>query len=102
MVEVIENSLSDDGKYDSDHITANQDDPDSSKIETFVESGHNSQVLNVIAVISSYNSNVSNATYRAMTLQQKDYQTCLNNLNRQNNKSTETSNNYQVVQGTKV
>jgi ribosomal protein L30E len=25
MVEVIENSLSDDGKYDSDHITANQD-----------------------------------------------------------------------------
>ena len=37
----------------------------------------------------------------AMTLQQKDYQTCLNNLNRQNNKSTETSNNYQVVQGTK-
>ena len=36
-----------------------------------------------------------------MTLQQKVYQTCLNNLNRQNNKSTETSNNYQVVQGTK-
>ena len=36
-----------------------------------------------------------------MTLQQKDYQTCLNNLNRQNNKSTETSNNYQVIQGTK-
>jgi hypothetical protein len=38
----------------------------------------------------------------AMTLQQKDYQTCLNNLNRQNNKSTETSNNYQVFQEPKV
>ncbi|CAB3987373.1 Hypothetical predicted protein [Paramuricea clavata] len=40
MVEVIENSWSDDGKYDSDHITANQDDPSSSKIETVVEGGH--------------------------------------------------------------
>jgi ribosomal protein L30E len=39
-VGVIENSVSDDGKYDSDHITANQDDLDSSKIETFVGSGH--------------------------------------------------------------
>ena len=40
MVEVIENSWSDDGKYDSDHITANQDDQSSSKIETVVEGGH--------------------------------------------------------------
>ena len=39
MVEVIKNLLSDDGKYDSDHSTANQNDLVNSKIETFVEGG---------------------------------------------------------------
>ena len=39
MVEVVEYSLLDDGKCDSDHITANQEDLVNSKIETFVESG---------------------------------------------------------------
>jgi hypothetical protein len=161
MVEVIENSWSDDGKYDSDHITANQDDPSSSKIETVVEGGHkftnsqcycrdlalqlkrverdihqlknraetrdvneNTRVCNTNTCQSEKallrsNLEEANNTIKdlkakimyleqekdnlatAMTLQQKDYQTCLNNLNRQNNKSTETSNNYQVVQGTK-
>ena len=161
MVEVMENSWSDDGKYDSDHITANQDDPSSSKIETVVEGGHkftnsqcycrdlalqlkrverdihqlknraetrdgneNTRVCNTNTCQSEKallrsNLEEANNTIKdlkakimyleqekdnlatAMTLQQKDYQTCLNNLNRQNNKSTETCNNYQVVQGTK-
>ncbi|CAB4005997.1 Hypothetical predicted protein [Paramuricea clavata] len=155
-VEVIENSWSDDGKYDSDHITANQDDPSSSKIETVVEGGHkftscqcycrdlafqlkrverdiqqlknraetrdgneNTRLCNTNTCQSEKallrsNLEEANNTIKdlkakimyleqekdnlatAMTLQQKDYQTCLNNLNRQNNKSTETSNNYQV------
>jgi hypothetical protein len=137
MVEVIE---SDDGKYDSDHITANQDDPSSSKIETVVEGGHkftnsqcycrdlalqlkrverdihqlknraetrdvneNTRVCNTNtcqrekALLRS-NLEEANNTIKdlkakimyleqekdnlatAMTLQQKDYQTCLNNL----------------------
>lgn len=40
MVEVAESLLLDDAKYDPCHITINQDDVDSSKIEAFVESGH--------------------------------------------------------------
>ena len=36
-----------------------------------------------------------------LTLQQKGYQTCLNNLDLQNNRSVETSNNFQIVHGTK-
>lgn len=39
-VEAVENSLSNDAKYDPGHTTANQDDVHSSKIETFAESGH--------------------------------------------------------------
>jgi hypothetical protein len=51
MVEVIENSLSDDGKYDSDHITANLDLLDSSKIETFAESGLKEEVNNTVKIL---------------------------------------------------
>ena len=39
MIEVVEYSLWDDGKYDSDRITANQEDLVNSEVETFVESG---------------------------------------------------------------
>ena len=38
MIEVVENSLSDDAKYNPGHTTRNQDDVDSSKTETFAES----------------------------------------------------------------
>ena len=40
MVEVAENSLSDDAKYDPGHTIIDQDDVDSSKIDIFAESGH--------------------------------------------------------------
>ena len=161
MVEVAENSLSDDAKYDPDHTIIDQDDVDSSKIDPFAESGHKfinsqchcreialqlkhmkhdihqlksrtetcdanentwvckistcssekallkSQLEETNDTIKDLNAKIVHlqeekySLVTALTLQQKDYQTCLNNLYLQNNRSVETSNNFQIVHGTK-